>query len=230
MEEKLPVADDAETDDQSDIDVADFIPAGTFYAHGNDELTRERILAIRLVEELGSSLTVEHPEIAAMYEDPAARLIDIARRVFPEEYVARYPEVCSKAAGWAIRNLHGREEQRELTKAHRRLIAELNFDFRHPDFITQCREAAKTRHQLHGVDTEAMIRGRGREPWTLEESAITQDLILLPAFQHQSGSMKGLPHYDKIAAEINRLFHNGRSVRTATTIGCLIRDMRRGKR
>lgn len=230
MGENPSPEDEIESAVQNNLDAIDCIPAGTFYAEGNDELTRERILAIRLVEELGSSLAAEHPEIAAMYEDPAARLIDIARRVFPEEYVARYPEVCSKAVGWAIRNLHGREEQRELTKAHRRLIAELNFDFRNPDFITQCREAAKTRHQLHGVDTEAMIRGRGREPWTVEESAITQDLILLPAFQHQSGSMKGLPHYAKIAAEINRLFHNGRSVRTATTIGCLIRDTRRGKR
>ena len=46
-----------------EIDSADFIPAGTFYAEGNDELTRERILAIQLVEEIGNQLAIEHPEI-----------------------------------------------------------------------------------------------------------------------------------------------------------------------
>ncbi|OGH88339.1 MAG: hypothetical protein A3J93_04775 [Candidatus Magasanikbacteria bacterium RIFOXYC2_FULL_42_28] len=126
-----------------EIDSADFIPAGTFYAEGNDELTRERILAIQLVEEIGNQLAIEHPEINEIYKNPSLRLIDIAYQFFPREYVDQFPEVCNKAVGYAIRQLNTAEEQAELTRQHRQHIAALNFNLGSAEFIAQCKEAAK---------------------------------------------------------------------------------------
>lgn len=215
---------------QQEMDPTDFIPPGTFYAEGNDKLTRERILAIQLVEEIGSKLASEHPEIAELYKDPSLRLIDIAYQIFPKEYVDQFPEVYNKAVGYAIRQLNTTEEQSELTSQHRRHIATLNFNLDSVEFITQCKEAAKKRHELHGVDTEAMIRGRGREPWSLPEKALVSDLVINPNFQHQGGSIKGSPDYKKIADELNRLFHDGQEIRTGNSVGSLVRDIRREKR
>lgn len=216
-------------DSKEEVTSMDFIPTGTFYAEGNDELTKERILAIQLVEEIGNQLALEHPEVAEIYKDPTLRLIDIAKHILPQDYVNQYPEVCSKAVGWAIRHLNPADEQANLTRQHRRHSAELNFDFSNPDFITQCKEAAKKRHELHGVDTEAMIRGRGREPWSLAEKALLNDLVINSDFQHQAGSIKGTPNYEKIAKELNRLFYNAKEVRTTNSVGSLVRDSRRKK-
>lgn len=213
-----------------EIDSADFIPAGTFYAEGNDELTRERILAIQLVEKIGNQLAAEHPEIVELYKNPSLRLIDIAYQFFPKEYVDQFPEVCNKAVGYAIRQLNSAEEQAELTRQHRQHIATLNFNLGSAEFIAQCKEAAKKRHEMQGINTEAMIRGRGREPWSLSEKALVNDLVINPNFQHQSGSIKGSPDHKKIADELNRLFHNGQEIRTSNSVGSLVRDIRRKKR
>lgn len=211
------------------MDPTDFIPPGTFYAEGNDGLTRERILAIQLVEEIGNQLASKHPEIVELYRDPTLRLIDIAYRIFPKEYVDQFPEVCNKAVGYAIRQLNPTEEQSELTRQHRQHIATLNFDLGSLKFIAQCKEAARKRHELYDVDTAAMIRGRGRKPWSLTEKALVNDLVINLNFQHQSGSVKGSPNYQKIADELNRLFHDGQEIRTSNSVGSLVRDIRRKK-
>lgn len=212
---------------ERETDPSDFIPPGTFYANGDDKLTDDRIRAIQLVEKIGNELAVEHPEIAQLYEDPTIRLIDIAYKVFPKEDVDQYPEVYKRAVGLAIRQINPANEQAELTRRHRQLIAESNFDLNSPKFIAQCRAAAKRRHELHGVDTDAMVRGRGREPWSLAEKALVNDLIISPDFQHQSGSIKGTPNYEKIADELNRLFQNKQKIRTSNSVGSLVRDIRR---
>ncbi|EKE06908.1 MAG: hypothetical protein ACD_18C00240G0001 [uncultured bacterium] len=127
-----------------------------------ESMTPEKAFAIQLVHEIGDQLAIEHPEIAELYKNPFLRLIDIARQVFPKEYIDQFPEVYTKAVGWAIRQLNPAEEQADLTRQHRQATAETNFGLDTPDFIRQCKEAAKRRHEMHGVDTEAMIRGRGR--------------------------------------------------------------------
>ncbi|OGH88340.1 MAG: hypothetical protein A3J93_04780 [Candidatus Magasanikbacteria bacterium RIFOXYC2_FULL_42_28] len=83
---------------------------------------------------------------------------------------------------------------------------------------------------MHGVDTEAMIRGRGREPWSLSEKVLVNDLVINPNFQHQSGSIKGTPDHKKIADELNRLFHDDQKIRTSNSVGSLVSDIRRKKR
>ena len=216
-------------DNYNDTELIDMIPEGTFYAENNDKLTRERILAIQLVEKISQQLITEHPEITELYEDPSNRLIDIAYNFFPKEYVDQYPEVCSKAVGLAIRQLNSEKKQVDLTKEHRQRLAEINFNLGSQEFIEQCKEAAKKRHELHGVDTEAMIRGRGREPWNLAEKALVNDLINNPDFQHQAGSIKGTPNYQKIAEELNQLFHEEENIRTSNSVGSLVRDSRRKK-
>jgi len=215
---------------REEVDASDFIPPGTFYAEGDDELTRERILAIQLVEDIGNQLALDYPEIVELYKDPTLRLIDIAYKYFPKEDVDKYPEVYSKAVGYAIRQLNPTDEQAEFTRQHRQYVAELNFNLNSPEFIEQCRAAAKKRHELHGVNTEAMIRGRGREPWSLAEKALVGELIENLNFQHQKGSIKGRPDYNKIAAELNRLFHDNQEIRKSNSVGSLVRDKRRKKK
>lgn len=208
----------------------DFIPSGTFSAIEDENLTGDKIKAIQLVEEYGRNLVSSHPEIAEIYKDPSLRLIDIAKEVFPPEEIEKFPAVCSHAVGWAIRYLNPQLEQTKLTHEHRSYNIKLQFDFKSPEFSKQCQEASKVRHEKHGVDTEVMIRARGREPWNLAERAMVRDLTVNPNFQHQGGSIKGWPDYEKIAYELNHYFHNDKVIRTANSVGSLVRDSRRKKR
>lgn len=206
----------------------DQIQAGTF--HADDKRPKgEQAVAVRLIKAMGSRLVSEHPEIAEMYKDPSVRLIDIAKKVFPPEEVEQFPDIYGKAVGWAIRKLNPAVVQNELTQQHRRHIGKLIFNPDKPGFAEQCKEAARVRHELHGVDAEAMVRGRGREPWTLAERNLIEDLMTDPNFQHHGGAINGTPNYEKIAQELNRLFHDSKEVRTSNSVGSLVRDWRRKK-
>ncbi|EKE06909.1 MAG: hypothetical protein ACD_18C00240G0002 [uncultured bacterium] len=46
-------------------------------------------------------------------------------------------------------------------------------------------------------------------------------------FQHQVGSIKGSPDYQKISNKLNQLLHEGQEIRNANSVGSLIRDFRR---
>jgi len=208
----------------------DFVSSEKLPADGSNVMTLERSLAIKFVEEIGDQVAFEHPEIVELYKNPANRLIDIAYEVLPKDYVDQFPEVCSKAVGYAIRKINPRAEQRDLTRQHRKHVIEKTFDFNSPEFIEQCQRAAKKRHELYPVDIEVMIRARGREPWNSSERELVNDLLNNSDFQHQTGSIKGYPDHQKIADELNQRFHNNKKIRTANSVGSLVRDMRRKKR
>lgn len=207
----------------------DLIPPGTFYSGDNDELTKERIFAIRMVEERGREIADQHPEVIGLYKDPSLRLIDIAYMVFPKEEVDRYPQVLQKAVGFAIRLLNPQEEQADLTRLHRQHRIEMTFDFSSPEFIEQCKRASQRRHEVHGVDADAMVRGRGREPWSIGEKLLLNELIVSPNFIRTEGSQAGHPNYELVVAELNRLYHEGQEVRTVNSTMNMVQDFRRRK-
>ncbi len=200
----------------------DRLPPGTFFA----DLTAEQIRAIQLVEAIGTRLEIERPEMADMYREGRSYL-EIAFHYIPFD-AEHFPGVAQKAVGYAIRKLIPSNEQAELTRKHRGSVLEDNVGgYDSPEFITQCKSAAKRRHELHGVDTDAMIKGRGRTPWTDIEKAYVTALSQNPLFQHRKGSIAGTPNYVLITEMVNNLFHDGQPIRYTNSVASFVRDTRR---
>lgn len=205
----------------------DIIPEGTFFALDDPEAQRRAV--IKWVIEMGEQLAQKHPEIAELYRDTdrLPTCLDIAREYVPA-ISESYPYAASKMVGHAVRLLIPDEEQAELTKLRRTNSLEDVIGDRFSDEWREiCSQASKKRHEIHGVDVEAMIRGRGRIPWRQEERDCFQELMQNPEYQHSKGSIMGTPDYGKIASEINRAFHNSEEVRTSKSLGNYARDLRR---
>ena len=178
------------------------------------------------MESIGTRLEVEHPEMAEMYRQGHPYL-EIAQHYIPHD-AEYFPQVAQKAVGYAIRRIIPLDEQVELTKQHRSVQLEKNMGgYDSLAFIEQCKMAAQRRHELHGVDTDAMIRGRGRTPWTDVEKAFVLRLSQNPTYQHHSGSIAGTPDYTVIAEQTNIEFHEEQTIRYVNSIASFVRDARR---
>ena len=210
--------------------IEDIIPAGVFYS--DSDFTDSQIRAIQLVNKIGTRLAQEHPEIAELYRQGGdfQRYIDIATQYIPDS--EQYPEVASKAVGYAIRSLIPEEERKEISSSRNAQRLENFFGgFESENFIEHCKRAAQKRHEGDiGVDVNAMLEGRGRTPWSEEEKKYITELTQNPQYQHQTGSQTGRPNYELIALELNIQFHDCEEVRYANSVASLVRDTRRTKR
>jgi hypothetical protein len=189
-----------------------------------------RIAALRHVIARGREIATDHPEVAGFYRTTDLNNLEIAGQVVPDLAEA-YPGVASKAVGYAVRSLIPDEEREAITAARRaRILREQQGEEGSERWVTRQRRAAERRHELHGVDIAAMIKGQGRTPWTEMEVELVKSLAENPDFQHKEGKNKGRPRYADIAYAINEEFHNGEEVRYRTSVSMLIRDLRRQKK
>ncbi len=205
----------------------DRIPQGRFCAL--DDPKDQRRATVRWIIELGTQLAEEHPEIASFYRDTenVHTYLDIAHQYIPT-IAEQYPAAASKAIGHAMRTLIPEEEQRELTALKRSQTLEDTIGDRNSEEWRQaCSEASRRRHELHEVDTDAMILARGRTPWTEEEKLYALELSMNTSYQHQTGQHKGRPHYALIASALNITYHNGDEIRYINSVASFIKDMRR---
>ena len=202
----------------------DLIPVGTFEA----ELESDQVRALRLVEEIGESLITKHPEIADLYRQCAEfeTYLAVAQQYVPNADI--YPEVASRAVGYAMRRLIPKGELDDITKARSAERLEDHFGgFDSPEFRAHCVRANRIRHESGiPVDTDAMVKARGRTPWTDDERQHALDLSTNPDYQHR----KGRPNYGMIASELNTMFHEGKEVRYLNSVGSCIKDIRRKKK
>ena len=85
-------------------------------------------------------------------------------------------------------------------------------------FKEHCRRASTIRHEKGiGVDSAAMILGRGLSPWTLEER------VYVHAYYNSR-----VKNYTEIAEQLNEKYHSGKEVRTPKSIYDMLRyDTRR---
>ncbi len=211
-------------------DIHNVVPEGTFFA---GEYTPQRLAAIRKAVALGRRLAASHPEVADLYREmnpSPTRYIDIARRVIPP-MAQDSPEIASRAVGYAVRRLIPPDEQAQLTAAHRgRHLRQRMAKLTPAQLTDHQRTAAARRHEIHGVDTQVMIRARGRTPWGEEERELVLQLLVNdPEYKHTSGSIEGTPNHQKIADLLNEIFHDDKPVRYANSVASLIRDARRKK-
>lgn len=197
---------------------------------GEITIDEARIAAIKRAIDRGSEIAAEHPEVADLYRTTTLYHAEIAARVVPELAEAD-PYLARKAVGYAVRSLIPDEERVGLTAARRaRNLRENQGEAGSERWETRQRRAAQRRHELHGVDIAAMIKGQGRTPWTEMEVELAKSLANNPDFQYQEGKNKGRPRYADIAYAINEEFHNGEEIRYRTSVSMLIRDLRRQKK
>lgn len=210
------------------LSIEDVIPEGTFYS----ELTENQVRALQLVRQIGDRLMSDHPEIADLYRQGSDfyTYIQVAQQYLSES--EQFPQVASRAVGYAIRKLIPPEELAEIRRARRaNRLEDIFGGFDSEQFIEHCRNAATRRHELMiGVNTEAMIRARGRTPWSNEEKQYALDLSNNPTYQHQNGSHKGRPDYELIALALNIKYHTCEEVRYTNSVASFIRDTRRKER
>ena len=177
-------------------------------------LSAEEVSAIQLTYDIGSRLVAEHPEIADLYRSDSdfSRYIDIARKYLGER-AKLYPHVCSRAVGYAVRQLISPEERREIQRSRQaERLAALFGGFGSNSFREHCRTAALRRHKLCGVDSDAMTRARGLVPWSAEEkNTATQQVA------------EGLLRAD-IVDQLNQQYHNEEPVRTLQTLRGMLKD------
>jgi len=141
----------------------------------------------------------------------------------------QFPQVASRAVGYAIRKLIPQEELAVIRRERRAQRIKDFFDgFDSKQFREHCRNAANRRHGLGiGVDTDAMVTARGRTPWSDDEKQYAIDLSNNPDYQHQEGPNKGRLDYELIALELNIKYHDCNEVRYANSVASFIRDTRR---
>lgn len=199
------------------------VPQGTFFA----DLTDEQLRAISLQEELGRELQDDYPEIVDLYRDlDHFRTLDEIGRAYLDEIHS--PEVRRHAVAYAIKGLISSAELSDLQLKRRRMSLANQFgSFESEAFRDHCRAAAIKRNLEASTDVEAMIRGRGRTPWSDEERDFLFRLVANPEYQLQSGQHMGKPNYELIALELNIRFHSSEEVRFTKSVGNYVRDMRR---
>jgi hypothetical protein len=207
---------------------ADKIPGGIFFAGDYDP---QRVAALRRAIALGNELSGTHPEVVDAYRDTNLTYSQIAEQVIPDISVA-FPEVASKAIGVAVRSLMTEDEQAEITASRRsenlkHQMQELGVE----GFKKHQQDASRRKYALHGAGVEAMLRGRGRISWSEDEKRLVFELCEKSEFQHQKGNklVRGSPNYGNIAFAVNELFHNGQEIRHGSSVGSLVRDVRRNK-
>lgn len=178
----------------------DILP-GTFYANPDSEEVG-RVRAI--MEREGSRLISEQPTLAEFYrKNPTATYSSMARQFLPV-ISEEFPKMAEAIIGYALKELIPRTELDELTRAKREKQLEAIFDgFDSDEFREHCKRAVKIRHELHGVDADAMTRGRGLIPWSKEE----RDYIM---GEVNAGTAKD---NETLAREVSERFGNERTAK-----------------
>lgn len=209
----------------SPLTIEDVIPEGTFYS----ELSENQVRALQLVRKIGDRLVSDHPEIADLYRqgDDFRTYLKVAEQYLSE--AEQFPQVASRAVGYAVRKLILQEELAEIRRKRRAQQLEDIFDgFDSKQFREHCRNAANRRHELGiGVDTDAMVTARGRTPWSEDEKQYALNLSNNPAYQHQDGQHKGRPDYELIALALNIKYHNCDEVRYTNSVASFVKYTRR---
>ena len=181
-------------------------------------LSGEQAIALIHVRRHGKRLVDTRTDIAEMYPNKGYQ--EIAEEVLPYLF-SKYPDVAQRAVAYAMRQLVPREEFKERTKTFlgNRLekMVETKYGkegFKSEGFSKQCQMAATRRHELHGVDTDAMILARGRVPWKTEEKMYGAEIAVQDAYVRQSGRWEGCTNYELVAEDLNRVWHDGKPVRS----------------
>lgn len=227
------------------ISPGETIMSGAIHANGaHHELSasdRARIYFIVVKSnEIGAELAEQHPEIAEHYRD-VERLptqSDIARLFLPETFT-QSPRFAATIVGKALRLLIPDDERKRLVKertsklfrtGQAQLALARRSSMTDEDFREHQRNAALARHKKSPT-IEAMIKARGQVPWGKHEKILVYDILINdPDYQVQQGRQKGLPNYQKLADEVNMLFHEGEEVRTAKLVSSMVRDERRKRK
>src|SRR3989344_1530319 len=129
----------------SPLAIEDQIPGGTFYS----ELSENQVRALQLVRKIGDKLVSDHPEIADLYRqgDDFRTYLRVAAQFLSE--AEQFPQVASRAVGYAVRKLIPQEELAEIRRERRAQQIEDIFDgFDSEQFREHCRNAAHKRHEL----------------------------------------------------------------------------------
>lgn len=146
----------------------------------------------------------------------------IAGELLPEDASA-YPDISRSAIQRVIHKNIPLEERRKLSKLRRTEFSRRTLKA-HPEHQAV---AAKARHDKGiPVNSTGIIEGRGLTRWTEGEKAFVLDVLLrYPDFQYPAGMANrgGKPNTGKIAELINRLFHEGKPIRTPHSVHEMIK-------
>lgn len=190
----------------------------------SEKLSKKSAAVLITARSLTPKLTEEHPEIADLYRDTTLTTDEIARKVAPE-VADTFPNAARAAVTNALGELIPKEERAAIT--HKRQQNNLNNKMAalgDEGYRAHQAEAARQRHLKHGVDSEAMTRGRGIVPWTELERQFAFFLRSQQDYQYQSGPNKGHPNQSKIAEALNNTFHKDKSERNRDSIRGLFND------
>lgn len=186
-------------------------------------LERNSMSVLKTATKLTQRWVGDHPEIAILYRDSSLTQKEIARSIDPD-VTTQYPRAAMAAIGNVLRKQLPAAERSAITYERNRITAANKFrkGLTDEEFSRQQSDAAKARK---GKDWnwQAAVIARGRIPWGEFEKVFTARLAQDPAFQHSSGSYKGLPDYGKIHEAVNNIFHEGRTVRSAQSIQGFLR-------
>lgn len=194
-------------------------------------LSRKSIAVLRTANALTPILLKEHPEIADLYRDPSLSWTDIANRVVPD-LAAIFPSATRVAVINVIRELIPQEEREKISTQRRHELQKRTFNnMSDEEFKAHQREAARQRHLKASVDSEAMTRGRGIEPWTEHERMFAIFLSTQLDCQYPEGTRhRGLVNPNKVADALNSAFHNGESMRDRDSVRGFLNGWRKKNR
>lgn len=194
--------------------------AGTFFA-----MEPQAFAAMLMVQRLGEQLAEKHPELADLYRDTAQPFssMELGKKLLgPESTISE--GVTRHAVYYALKLLMPDSERAEITRIRRSDLMHARWDFDSPAWREHCKKAATIRHSRGiGVDVQAMLQGRGRLAWSIEEKIILLQLCADPA--HWTPRM--VPDHVKIAKTLNTIFHGGQTIRYENSCRSMIADHRR---
>lgn len=194
---------------------------------------QKRKAAIKRAREIGAVMAREHPEIADLYRGGGdfERYIDIAREYMGKE-AEEFPQVCGKAIGYAVRELMSPAERSKIKASRNTKRLEKMFGgFDSEEFRKHCVRARQIKEK-RGIKTpiNSLIKGRGQTPWYSEEQKEAIRLINEPEYQLTESKHRGKPNYEMIAERLNVNYHNSNKIRSKSSVGNYVRDLRRQKK
>lgn len=208
--------------------IIDIINHMTEFLHPERSMSQASATVLQTAASLIPTLVEEHPEIVDLYRAGIPQA-EIAQIVIPE--AQEFPSAGRVAVGNALGKLLPPEVRVEIThqvrsKRSRDHIRAMPED----EFKAHQREAARQRHLKHGVDYEAMARGKGLVPYTEVERNFAYFLSTQSDYQYPSGNNKGKVILNKIAGALNEIFHPEAGVRDRNSVRGLLNDWRKKNR
>lgn len=175
---------------------------------------QRKIHAVRNAQRWGSLLASQCPTLGLDYRARGQvwRHIELARIYLPQ-LSTTHPNVAREAVRMALIQLIPPGELKELVSYYKREIdREATNNHTSDSFREKSRKGAQVRHSLHPTPSEALIRGRGREPWTLEEETDLLEMLKNPDYFYTTGgARRGFPKAREIAKALNEKYQRGRT-------------------